>query len=169
MKPIDINRMGVSLLPTCLRRPVVCAILRAALAPIAELESRIYTRHETSPYGTYYNLRHDGQVCILEALLNDRHDPADRRIYIGERPKKPLLYIYTPGEIEAQPELARWTYRRSEGQDPIYVYHPSELQTARSSDFVVFVPSALSPAEPDIRASIEDFRIAGVAYLLEYY
>ena len=82
MDKYDVNfkRLALLLLPTFWRRPLFAAMAYAAVSPLQYL----HTRFILWKRGGDYRLEHNGQVCYLRALLNDKFDPIDRRITITE-------------------------------------------------------------------------------------
>lgn len=167
MKAFDVTNMAISLLPVSLRRPVVCAILRSALSTLQAQHDTIYTAHHGTPYGTYYRLRHTGQVCSLESLLNDRFDANSRRITIGGSNGEERWYIYTEGELTLQPFLLTWV--GSDESGPTYLYPDADYIDKVDEGFIVKVPSALRSYEASLRASLDDMKIAGVSYVIAFF
>ena len=82
MDKYDVNfkRLALLLLPTFWRRPLFAAMAYAAVSPLQYLHTRFILWKRESDY----RLEHNGQVCYLRALLNDKFDPIDRRITITE-------------------------------------------------------------------------------------
>lgn len=162
MKEFNIVKMAVSLLPTVLRRPIVSAIMRAAISPLQGSHDTLMSSHAGRPYGTMYRLAHTGQVSSLESLLNDRHDNERRGIMIGGEGGGEQWWLYTENELTAQPTLRTHLGERWLGGD-------GDVVETVEADFVVRAPRDLEAAEAAIRASIEDMRIAGVTYAIVYY
>lgn len=77
---INIKRLALLLLPTFYRRPLLAALTYAAVAPLQQLHTR-FMRWKAD---TDSRLACNGQVCRLEALLNDRFDPGERRITLSD-------------------------------------------------------------------------------------
>lgn len=166
MKAFDVQRMAVSLLPAILRKPVACALLRTALAPIQAAHDSLHSSHHGQPYGTLYRLAHTGQTASLEALLNDRFDPDLRRITVGEANSRARWWLYSENEIALQPYL-----RSRLGADPdsTPLYPDSDYADREAAGFVVRCPAALADYEASVRASVDDIRIAGTAYTVEFF
>lgn len=82
MDKYDVNfkRLALLLLPTFLRRPLLAAFAYAFVSPLQYLHTRFILWKRESDY----RLEHNGQVCYLRALLNDKFDPIERRITITE-------------------------------------------------------------------------------------
>ena len=167
MLPFNLVSMGIVLLPVILRKPVVCAILRSALSALQAEHDTIHNTHHGEPWGTYYRLRHTGQVCSLESLLNDRFDASRRRITIGGSKGEERWYIYTEGELTLQPFLL--TYVDSDEDSPKYLYPDADYVDKVEDGFIVNVPSALRSYDASLRASLDDMKIAGVSYVVAYF
>jgi len=69
MKAFQLNlpKLGLLLLPTFLRRPVITSFLSAATAPLRLLTWEFNNNREK----VQYKLNHSGQVCYLRKVLND--------------------------------------------------------------------------------------------------
>lgn len=78
---IRFKRLALLLLPTFWRRPLFAAMIYAAVQPLQEL----HTRFQRWRRDTDYRVRHNGQVCHLQALLNDLFDPFERRITLTDQ------------------------------------------------------------------------------------
>jgi len=135
---IDINRIALLLIPGVIRQPKLQAFLLALLAPIRNL----YGKFVPFRLNDLYRLGHNGQVCYLEAALNDAFDPDQRRIYISDGDSYNQQYIYT--EAEQQNRYLGTLFLRAEG----------DYQEG-SRDFVVVVPM-------DFRDDLYGFQIMAV-------
>lgn len=166
MPPSDILRAGLSLLPAVLRRPVAWALLRSALSALEGARARADAAHRGEPRGTRYRLVHTGQVCSLESLLNDRHDPALRRVRVGDGAGAERWWLYTGGELRLQPALAT---SLGGGDDPRWLRPDADHQGGPGAGFVVSAPRALRAQEASLRASVDDMRVAGTTYAVEYF
>lgn len=166
MKDFDLRRVAVSLLPAILRKPVVSAILRAALSPVQASRDKMGDSHNGTPYGTLYRLGHTGQTASLESLLNDRFDPESRSITVGESGGGERWWLYAENDITLMPSLRTWLGAEGGGRSLL----PDSGYSDRSeAGFVVSVPSHLKSFEASLRASIDDFRAAGTAYSIAYF
>lgn len=77
---LNLKRLALLLLPTFWRRPLFAAVAFAAVAPLQAL----YVRFIRWKADTDYRLRYNGQVCHLEAILNERFDSGGRRITVTD-------------------------------------------------------------------------------------
>ena len=93
---IDYDSLVQQLLPVRLRQSVMIAWLKALVSPVKWL----YNLFKAKRKSNLYLLAHDGQVCYLEAALNDAFDPITRGIYITDGPFKDPLYLYLDTEVK---------------------------------------------------------------------
>ena len=94
---LNYARLAVLLLPTMLRKSAFVAFLRA-----------IFSQFELIPFlrfreTTNYRLTHNGQICYLRAMLNDRFDPD-----VGERPEDKRRRIEIGSGVETSATLVYW-------------------------------------------------------------
>lgn len=147
---ININKLTALLTPTFLRKERHLAWLRALHYPLNGLADRFnFNRNEN-----LYNLAHNGQVCYLRKVLNDRFDVSQRRIEIadGNRYKRP--YIYTDGE--RKPKFLGTMYLRDDAD-----YGDTGL------DFLVLVPSDLKYNSYEMRALVDFYKLASKRYKIQ--
>lgn len=78
---LNIKQLSLLLLPTFWRRPLFEAVIYGIATPLHQLLSRFQMWKQEKDY----RLLHNGQVCRLRALLNDRFDPVERRITVTEQ------------------------------------------------------------------------------------
>lgn len=65
---VDIRKLALMLLPNALRKPILFAILRAAVKPITTIKGKFdQYRHDVD-----FRMKHTSQVCYLVALLNEK-------------------------------------------------------------------------------------------------
>lgn len=64
---VDFNRLAIMLLPTFMRKELLCAIARVVLLPINIIHGELMRYRTEVDYG----LAHNGQTCKLIGLLND--------------------------------------------------------------------------------------------------
>lgn len=114
-----------------------------------------------------YTLRFTGQVVSIEHLLNDLFDNTLRRIYIEDGERFSLNYVFLNTE---QRERFFYLYQKSESIPPTG-YFRLKSEHSGSSDFVVFIPSAiLSSVDNDIiKSYIDIYRQAGKRYHLQSF
>ena len=65
---IDYKRLSMLVLPISLRKPVVMALVNHFIAPMKYIYSQFLTFKEEKEY----RMSHNGQVCLLEKILNEK-------------------------------------------------------------------------------------------------
>ena len=149
---IDFDKWVLSMLPSLLRRKVMFALCRAAVAPIRSLYERFVAKREAHNY----TLHHNGQVCYLRAALNDAFGTTGFNIV-----------DYNDGNGE-------WLYAKSEdlgnhlhaidetlgdNSNPVPVLCDETLLNLPMNAFVVQVPAAIWAANLDkVKGIVERYR-----------
>lgn len=90
-----------------------------------------------------------GQVCRLRTGLNDRFDPALRRIYIVDQDELAPLFIFL--ESENRPVYL-----------PVYI-------TGSAVEFLVMVPAELASDEQLIRQFLNAYKLVTKRYRIQYF
>lgn len=155
----DINffALAVQLLPTFRQLPNFIAVVKMLVTPVA----RIYNSWYAYRSEAVYKMEHTGQVCYLRKSLNDKFDPIQRRIYIGEGVDYSDVIIYTEGEN--MPGL--WIGTQSENQYQVWLRTDSEMDS--DLDFIVWVPGTVyNTALNALKVHIEFYRQAGRRYAI---
>lgn len=155
---VDYKKLALLLLPTFLRNSVLSAFLHAAVAPLSELHTRFLKFIEEKNV----RLFHNGQVCYLRAILNDKFDNEQRRIYIDNA-------IPTEGTI---------LYVREKYMSVLIPLHSgTALKLSRRGyggidglDFTVVIPVALYNiiSESELKALVNIYKLASKRYGLNY-
>lgn len=159
---IDFDRLVLLLLPVCLRRPVMFALLKSLIAPVEYL----YGVFMTFQKHCNYDLAHNSQVCYMEAALNDVFDGVTRRIRIEDQPAaRESVYVY----IEAEQQVL---YIYAEGEslpsNEEQVYVPQSWESTVRYDFVVLLNGLVLTAgeRSRMKAMINYYRIAFKRFLI---
>lgn len=77
---VDIRRLALQLLPMCLRKPLMGALVYAVTKAAAmELDDILSYRNEVNE-----EMRRNGQTCNLRRVLNNLFDPEQRGILVVE-------------------------------------------------------------------------------------
>ena len=148
---IDFNKLVVLNQPTFLRKNIMVAFLRALIEPIKKL----YYLWFIFRTANLYKLEHTGQVCYLRKVLNDRFDPSQRRIYIGNGNKYDRQYIYTTPELK--PKFIGTMY-----------LHPRSDYADTGVDFIVYAPAELlDTTNYEMKALIEFYKEGAKRYKIE--
>lgn len=153
----DFKRIVSLLLPVRLRKPKLVSYLYVAVAQIQGI-SRTF---DVFRQNTDYRLSLNSQVCHIRAVLNDRFDPAERRIYIDDVSSMPEKLLHRRSTslfltVGLRPDAVVINHRNLGGFD--------------SYDFVVVIPSELKDKfdEVQMRAIIDTYKLAGKRYLLKF-
>lgn len=137
---IDFNRLIKLLKPSILQKPRHYAWLKALLFPLVELHE------EFKAFRLKFNreLRYNGQIIILENLLNNEFDAENRGIVVRTNPSGlSQVYIFQKEETNAPVHI----YQKEEGK-PIYIFQKEE-ELARIWDFEVVVPVGILTPEQE--------------------
>lgn len=157
---IDMKRLAVLLLPTALRQPRLTALAQVFVAPLSGLHRRLTDYRDAKDY----RLRHNGQVCHLRAVLNDRFDPVLRRIRIDEEETSDVtLRLYLRSE-------SRFTRIKSRGDAGQVVLYRRGFGGTGGLDFWVQLPTALqgTVSEAELRAVTNQYKLASKRYGITY-
>ncbi|WP_306353717.1 hypothetical protein [Flavobacterium sp. '19STA2R22 D10 B1'] len=148
---LSIGKLTIERLPTFLRNNVIVSYCQALIKPIDTLyySWRIYREENI------YKIEHTGQVCSMQKALNDKFDPIQRRIYIGNGQNFRRQYIYTKGE------------NKPKYLGKIYIRQAEDYQST-GLDFKVFVPTELVNIHYDaLKALIDFYRLYPKRYSIE--
>jgi hypothetical protein len=148
----DFKKLTVLHLPTFLRTSVMISWVQSLSAPLVNLHYDFSMNRKNN----LYNLAHNGQVCKLRAVLNDRFDASLRRIYIDDGNKYQRQYIYTDGE------------QKPKYLGTIYLYNDSEYDDS-GVDFTVWIPGDLQYNDYEIRALINFYKLASKRYKIKTF
>lgn len=155
---ISYQRLALALVPLAMRQPVLMAFLYVLLSPVIYCAS-LFERFRTD---TDYRLTHNGQVCYLTAVLNDRFDPTLRRITITdvEPLRGNILYLREESTFLMAP-------RRS---GTAVTINRRGFSGSDSVDFAVIVPATLRGTFPQnqMQALINTYKLASKRYIILY-
>lgn len=160
---IDFFEVFKYLIPTRIRGAVHAAWLAALLKPLSTLNGRLETLVSQSRYFLAFN----GQVILLEHVLNDRFDPGQRRIFIDDPLEDAILPTFVFNRVEGQPDL--YIYNQVEGQPDTFVYNAVDFVT--TTDFLVMIPSDVFSTELEIliKSLVDEYRKAGSRYQIQTF
>jgi hypothetical protein len=156
---VDFARLAWLLLPGLLRRPRQVAWLQWLTTPVRSL----YARFVAYEAGVRRELSYNSQVLLFESALNDRFDPAVRRIYLTNSDVE-LQPVYLNFVAEQQPNPV--LHFEPEGQPPVYLYRWVEFGGV--ADFIVTAPAVLSGRAGQLHALIRRLKLANKNYLLRF-
>ncbi len=149
---VDIRRLGLQLLPMCLRKPLMGALVYAVTQPAAaELKELLNYRREVNE-----EMRRNGQTCNLRRMLNDLFDPSRRGITIIETSRSTgvTLGLRADGNTLTTPQTLN-----SRGYGG-----------STDLDFAVRLPSRLQGKidERQVSSVVRRYKLAGMRFGLEY-
>lgn len=153
MFDLDFNKVVVWLLPRMVRTVFNVAWLKALVQPVVTL----YNTFLTYRNDTQYKLNHNGQVCYLEAALNDTFDTAERRIYLTDAGGDVITLINR--DTDGDPLIIN--------DDPNggIIIHNDSAYFGGSYDFIVNIPYQFSEADIyQLRALVNYYKLAGKRY-----
>lgn len=151
---INWNVFGVQNLPNKWRDVASISFLKVILKPINDLYYKWYNWR----IDNIYKLEHNGQICYLRGSLNDKFDPVDRRIYIGNGLLYDTQYIFTEAE-----DIDVWLETEAEAET---LWLRTEPETADTGlDFIVYVPETIYDTQIDaLHAHIKLYKAGGKRY-----
>lgn len=151
------------------------AVIKFLGLPVFLSFLKMFTNVMQNHYDVFANLiTHSGQAASLEHFLNTQvginYDMMSRAaditagliIYIDEGIQVTSTLIYNT--YEAAPDTL--IYNNGEGVQGHYLYNGYEFN---GSDYVVMVPSILSPMSEKIKAWVEIYRLVDKNYIIQYY
>jgi hypothetical protein len=148
---VDYNRLAVLMLPTFLRKPILVGYVQSLLVPI----DKLYYNWSIFRNENLYKVQHNGQICKLRKALNDRFDPSERRIYIGDGNRYERQYLYTTGENKPKYLGKMFLFQNSDYADT-------------GVDFIVYAPKKTINELPyELKAQIEFYKPGGKRYKIE--
>jgi hypothetical protein len=144
------------MVPHVLRTHRMMSWMNALVSPVVTVYN-LFLRYRNAKL---YQLGITPQVCFLEKMLNDRFDPQDRRIYIGDGLRYDPIYIFQDDE-----EKPIWLYDESEAQ-PVYLYTDGET-LLNGDDFIVYVNVLIPFNEIEMKALLNSYKLAGKRYKIQ--
>lgn len=149
--------VAIQLLPTFRQLPGFIAVAQMLVKPLVT----IYTNWYNFRLESIYKMEHTGQVCYLRKSLNDKFDPIERRIYIGEGVEFSDVVIYT--EAEDMPGL--WIGTEAENQYQVWLRSEPEMDS--DLDFIVWVPATVYTYNLHaVKTHVEFYRQGGRRYAI---
>ena len=166
---VDFDVLTKQLLPVRLRRSagahgdsMMVAWMKCLVSPVKYVQVLFNANRAND----LYVLAHDGQVCYLDAALNDLFDNTLRRIYISDPAYIDPDYLYRRNEGKPL-----YLYQRSEHK-PVYLYQRSETYEGAGVTFIVNVPIALGLTAGQVlqlRALVNKYRLPGMMYSVVFF
>lgn len=149
---VDFDKWVLSMLPTLLRRKIMFALCRAAVAPVRTLYERFLDKRKAH----IYSLIHNGQVCYLRAALNDTFGVTGFDIVDYDDGRGEWLYAKSE-------ELFNHLYAVDEQLDdesnPVPILYDEARLNLPMNTFVVQVPAAIyATSFEQVRGIVERYR-----------
>lgn len=136
---IDFRKLALLLTPIFWRFTIMADWIYTFIEPISTIHVDFMKFREKQ----IYKVVHNGQVILLEKVLNDAFDDASRRIFISELPVFDPLYIYTTAENK--PVFLGLQY-----------LYPTQAPEIIDVDFILNFPIAIKPNNPTALINFEN-------------
>ncbi|MCT4647556.1 MAG: hypothetical protein N4A74_21390 [Carboxylicivirga sp.] len=151
MFEIDFNKVVLWLVPRVMRTAFNVAWLKELVRPVVSL----YNEFTNKRADDLYRLNHNGQVCYLEAVLNDAFDISLRRIYISDAGGEVVTLINRDTDGNAL------IINRDSDVNPLIIHNDSAY-FGGSYDFIVNIPYQFSEADMyRLKALVDYYKLAG--------
>lgn len=144
-------RLVKMLVLPAIAKPTLLAFINSALAPLRTK----YDEFLNFKIDAEYRVNHNGQVCYLQKMLNDKFDNSLRRIKVQNVKPKEQLWVY-------QPEDEKPVYVYDEIDHPVYVYNKEDYYN--EFDFEVLIPPFLNTQINLMKVQINYFQIYSKNY-----
>lgn len=133
------------------KKPSLLAFVNSVLSPLRTN----YAAFLNFKADAEYRVKHNGQVCYLQKMLNDKFDRTLRRIRVKNvKPRQPL-WVYVP-------EDEKPIYVHTSTDYPVYVYESKDYYL--EYDFEVFIPFSLSGLKNRMIAQINYYKLFSKNY-----
>lgn len=155
MIAIDFNFLIETLTPPVHRTIEVVSSIKANFSPLSQLKDSFDSFFDRIEYEMTWN----GQVCMLEQLLNLEFDP-NFGIKITDAENIDKKFLFNKAELNESTYLSNET----ESADPTYIYNKSEVAEYH---FIVQVPSTVTFNEDLLKFFVNKYRLAGKRWKIE--
>ncbi len=153
---ISYQRLALALIPLTLRRSTLMGFVYVLLSPVIYCAS-LFERFRND---TTYRITHNGQVCYLTALINDRFNPTLRRITITDTEplRGNILYLREENDFLMAPRC----------NGTAVTLNRRAFSGSDSVDFAVIVPAVLRDTFPQnqMQALINTYKLASKRYII---
>ena len=150
----NFKRLVENHLPTFWRKPKMLAWMSTLSQGIDDVAYDFRQNRDGNPNSNLYKMRHNGQICYMQAALNDRFDTQKRRIRIADGNRYKRQYIYTRGEQKPKRLGTMYLRDRADYEDT-------------GVDFIALVPADVIYDDYDMRAVIDFYRLGSKRYKIE--
>lgn len=143
-------------MPSSLRRKALHAWLMTLIAPAIRLHGELVAFRAAA----LYRLSITPQVCYLEKALNDRYDYTLRRIRILD------AQVYDPIPLFLkEEEKTVHIFKKPLGVKVLYTKAETSIFAA---DFIIQVPYSIVFNEAEMRAFVDNYKLAGKIFKIKY-
>lgn len=150
---LNIKKLAVWLIPVWLRSTLVILIINASVQPLKQL----YNNYVALVKSTLYRLQHNGQICYLQAVLNDKLDSEQRRIFISNFTSIAALYLWAETDL-----------RDVNFENTIYIYTFS-MYGDGGVDFIINKPSSVANSTNELallKSLADEYKLASKKYII---
>ena len=152
---VNWNRLVKFLVPRPLQKPLLMALLYCFISPLK-------TNHKSFmgfKIDAEYRVKHNGQICYLQKMLNDKFDKYLRRIRVVNQAPKVALWAYY---IEDEKPLFGYEL---EDDKPLFGYNANDYYNA--FDFSVIIPESLLAFTNQMQAQINYYKLFSKNYQIK--
>lgn len=158
-----------SLIPLQLRNAGLIAFLNACITPVATLHNKFQQYFQSKKW----ELKWNGQVCMLEELLNQVFNPSELpfRIYISDGDILGGTYVFkTSEEIGIEEETHVWLSTSETDVNENILYNDTWLFQANEQEehFIIHVPENLTFNEDQFKALVDKYKLPTKKYKIVY-
>lgn len=143
-------RLVKMLVLPAVNKPTLLAFINSALAPLRTN----YDKFLDFKADAEYRVQHNGQICYLQKMLNDKFDNSLRRIRVRNVPAKARLWFYYP---EDSKEVFFY-----EDEPAVHFYTPESYYN--QFDFEVLIPASLSGQTNQMTTQINYYKLYSKNY-----
>lgn len=156
MITIDLYYLIQILLPPVHRSMLIIDYIKASIKPLSDVLTDFYSFFDKIKYELQFN----GQVCLLEHLLNDQFDDVDRGIYITDAVNLSNTFIFNAAEGNEPTYL----FNTSESESPVYLFNESEIV---NYDFIVNIPASITYNAELLKFYVNKYKCAAKRWKIE--
>ncbi len=159
--PLNISKLGISLLPTMLRTASVAEWVRILLSPLQSIQNAFFSNRDKN----IYLLSHNSQVCRLRKVLNNAFPTRTKDFQIVDA-LDTGMWKYAYDEVDEN------LYKHLMVRDqPASVEIWDEETMTKFADFIVRVPIDLDGIDNMnvIRALVNTYKLASKKAIYELY
>lgn len=152
----DFKKLIKWLIPVWLRQSTVMLVLQAAMLPVRQ----VYNTYVLFVKETLYRLQHNGQICYLRKVLNDKLDVTERRILLEDFEGLQRFFFWAETDL-----------RDVNFENTVYFW-PDDMYADSGIDFVVKIPYGIVTAEKDLsylHSLLKEYKLASKNYTIIRY